>query len=95
MYQYAYFNRTQLKESCHASQNVAMFMVEAGQSPPTPRPFSPQSLASGGLKLPPFPPRKRNEAIVNELEAPINYMNEEQATEMKNYIFSLLHGFDE
>jgi serine/threonine-protein phosphatase 4 regulatory subunit 2 len=74
-------------------KNVSMFLSEAEQPPPTPRPFSPQPLASGGLKLPPFPPRKRNETNVNE--SPISYMNEEQATEMKNFVFALLHGFDE
>jgi serine/threonine-protein phosphatase 4 regulatory subunit 2 len=77
----------------HAVQNVSMFLAETRQSHSTPSSFSPQPLASGGLKLPPFPPRKLNEANVNELL--VNYMNKEQATAMKNHIFSLLHGFEE
>jgi len=77
-------------------KNVSMFLSEAGQPPPTPRSFSPQPLISGGLKLPPFPPRKPDEANINEIhETPISYMNQNQATEMKNCIYSLLDGFDE
>jgi len=80
-----------------------MFLSGAGQPQSNPRSFSPQPLPSGGLKLPPFPPRVRDEPTLIEanviessfIEAPISYMNEQQADEMKQVIFAQLHEFEE
>jgi serine/threonine-protein phosphatase 4 regulatory subunit 2 len=59
----------------------------------TPSAVSEQSTADGGLKRPPFPPRKRDE--LNNYEAPISFMNREQADQLKSFIFKQLHQFDE
>jgi serine/threonine-protein phosphatase 4 regulatory subunit 2 len=55
--------------------------------------FSEQFTINGGLKLPPFPPRRPDGRIVNEI--PVVYMNEEQANELKEFIFTQLHQFEE
>ncbi|KAF8894684.1 PPP4R2-domain-containing protein [Infundibulicybe gibba] len=55
---------------------------------PTPD-FRSNSVAIGGLKLPPFPPRKLAHMHMNE--AP---MTKEQALELKGYIFQQLHEFE-
>jgi serine/threonine-protein phosphatase 4 regulatory subunit 2 len=57
------------------------------------RDASPTPLASGGLRLPPFPPRKRDE--LNPNEAPKNFMTEQEANEFKGFIFAQLHEFEE
>jgi serine/threonine-protein phosphatase 4 regulatory subunit 2 len=49
-------------------------------------------MASGGLKLPPFPPRKPTQMHINE--TPVSYMTEEQASEMKEFIFAQLNEFE-
>jgi serine/threonine-protein phosphatase 4 regulatory subunit 2 len=54
---------------------------------------SPSPLASGGLRLPPFPPRKSDE--LNQNEAPKNFMTESEANELKGFIFAQLHEFEE
>ncbi|KAF4608350.1 hypothetical protein EYR40_000694 [Pleurotus pulmonarius] len=76
-------------------KNIALFLTDGSlnQSPPTPRPFSPITLESGGLKLPPFPPRKTS-PNGTAVAAPVNYMNNAQVDEMKEYIFAQLHTFD-
>jgi len=43
--------------------------------------------------LPPFPPRKRDES--NQNEAPKNFMTEQEANELKGFIFAQLHEFEE
>ncbi|KAL4265944.1 PPP4R2 family protein [Pleurotus pulmonarius] len=76
-------------------KNIALFLTDGSlnQSPPTPRPFSPITLESGGLKLPPFPPRKTS-PNGTAVAAPVNYMGNAQVDEMKEYIFAQLHTFD-
>lgn len=54
--------------------------------------FQPQSMGSGGLKLPPFPPRQLNQLTTND--PPVSYMTEEQVSQMKKYIFGQLDEFD-
>jgi hypothetical protein len=68
-------------------QNIALFLSGPGRPPPPPQ-FQPLPSATGGLKLAPFPPRK---AV---LPTPISYMNEEQANELRDAIFTLLDQFD-
>jgi serine/threonine-protein phosphatase 4 regulatory subunit 2 len=83
-----------LRMTCECPQNVSLFLSDSGQpdySPP--RSFSPQPLPHGGLKLPPFPPRQRDGPEVTE--APINFMDEQQASAMKDVVYSQLHEFDE
>ncbi|KAJ7285705.1 PPP4R2-domain-containing protein [Mycena rebaudengoi] len=69
------------------NQNIALFLSGPGRPPPPPQ-FQPLPSATGGLKLAPFPPRK---AV---LPTPISYMNEEQANELRDAIFTLLDQFD-
>ena len=49
-------------------------------------------MASGGLKLPPFPPRKSNQMHINE--TPVGYMTAQQASEMKEFIFAQINEFE-
>lgn len=69
-----------------------MFLSDMRHGPPPPRPFSPHSLPNGGLRLPPFPPRKRS--AMNATEAPVSYMSEQEANELKDSIFLQLHEFE-
>ncbi|THU92175.1 hypothetical protein K435DRAFT_967780 [Dendrothele bispora CBS 962.96] len=72
-------------------ENIKQFLAETRpQSPPPP--FLPISLPNGSLKLAPFPPRTRDNS--NMIEAPVNFMNEDQAAEMRGYIFTQLDEFD-
>ncbi|KAG6336916.1 hypothetical protein ID866_2154, partial [Astraeus odoratus] len=91
---------TQLREIIKYKlvQNIAMFLADAQQHAEISEDLSklpntgiPDS--AGNLRLPPFPPRKRNE--MNPMEAPKVYMNQEEADEMKNLIFKQLHEFDD
>ena len=43
--------------------------------------------------MPPFPPRKRDESNPNE--APKSFMTEQEANELKGFIFAQLHEFEE
>jgi len=72
-------------------QNIALFLADNSQPTPPPT-FQPLSLALGGLKLPPFPPRKPTQMYTNE--TPVSYMTEAQANEMKEFIFTQLDGFE-
>jgi len=75
-------------------RNTSLLLQETEESQQVPlRATSPISLASGGLRLPPFPPRKRDESNPNE--APKNFMNEQEANELKGFIFAQLHEFEE
>jgi serine/threonine-protein phosphatase 4 regulatory subunit 2 len=74
-------------------KNVAMFLAESRPSPPMPHPITSHPLAVGGLKLPPFPTRKRVD--INANEPPVNFMNERQANDLKNIIYDQLHEFDD
>ncbi|KAJ7273575.1 PPP4R2-domain-containing protein [Mycena haematopus] len=68
-------------------QNIELFLSGPGRPAP-PAHFQPLPSASGGLKLPPFPPRK------SLVPAPVNYMTVEESTEMKDSVFALLDQFD-
>ncbi|KAF5365782.1 hypothetical protein D9758_003265 [Tetrapyrgos nigripes] len=72
-------------------QNIQVFLTESRPQSPPPS-FLPISLPNGSLKLPPFPPRTRDNNTM--IESPISYMNQEQASEMKGYIFAQLDEFD-
>ncbi|KAJ6630629.1 PPP4R2-domain-containing protein, partial [Mycena sp. CBHHK59/15] len=69
------------------TDNIELFLSGPGRPPP-PAQFQPITSPSGGLKLPPFPPRK---AVV---PTPVSYMNAEEAADMKGAIFELLDQFD-
>lgn len=60
--------------------------------PPPPQSFNPTLLQTGGLRLPPFPPRQHGN--INMIDAPLSYMNEEQARHTKGYVFDQLDSFD-
>ncbi|KAJ4488042.1 PPP4R2-domain-containing protein [Lentinula aciculospora] len=72
-------------------QNISLFLASTTPPPPAP-PFSTVHLQNGGLRLPPFPPRQQSN--INMIEAPLNYMNEEQAKVLKDSIFAQLDTFD-
>ncbi|GLB35422.1 putative PPP4R2 [Lyophyllum shimeji] len=74
------------------TENIAAFLADKSRPPPPPT-FQPQTTASGGLKLPPFPPRKQQRAM-HSTPIPVSYMTEEQANEMKGFIFAQLDEFD-
>ncbi|KAJ7632486.1 PPP4R2-domain-containing protein [Roridomyces roridus] len=69
------------------NQNIALFLSGPGRPPPAPQ-FQPQPSATGGLKLPPFLPRK---AVIIP---PVNYMSAEEAAEMERSLHVLLDQFD-
>ncbi|TFK42967.1 PPP4R2-domain-containing protein [Crucibulum laeve] len=71
-------------------KNISLFLTTT-QRATTPPPFPQIVTPSGGLKLPPFPPRKLSQMHLGEV--PISYMDEEQANEMKGYIFTQLDEF--
>ena len=71
-------------------QNIAMFLADKPYQTP-PRIIEPLSTASGGLKIPPFQPRNPTQMHINE--TPVSYMTEEQASEMKEFIFAQLNEF--
>ncbi|KAF8959087.1 PPP4R2-domain-containing protein [Flammula alnicola] len=68
-------------------KNISLFLTTT-QKPLLPAPYLPINTSTGGLKLPPFLPRK----IQND--APVSYMNEEEANAMKENIFALLDQFE-
>ncbi|KAG2020754.1 hypothetical protein CC2G_006060 [Coprinopsis cinerea AmutBmut pab1-1] len=73
-------------------QNVNLFLsTTSGPSPPPP--FSSQPSTPGGLRLPPFPPKKL--AQMHLYDPPESYMTEDQAKETKEAIFEQLDQFDE
>ena len=55
-------------------------------------PFSPRPSTNGGLKLPPFTSRERDESNPNE--APKAEFTEEEAAAAKEILYSQLDGFD-
>lgn len=55
--------------------------------------FSPRPSTSGGLKLPPFAPRPRDENNPNVI--PKVHLSKEEADEMKETIFAQLHDFED
>lgn len=74
------------------AQNIPLFFATTFPPDP-PAHYPPLTLPSGGLKMPPFPPRKLIQMHINEI--PVSYMTSEQANEMKGHIFTQLDEFDE
>jgi len=75
-------------------KNTYLLLQETGKSQQVPpQDTAPIPLASGGLRLPPFLPRKRDESNPNE--APRSFMTMEEANELKGFIFAQLHEFEE
>ncbi|KAH9981372.1 PPP4R2-domain-containing protein [Lactifluus volemus] len=77
-------------------QNIAAFIADA-QSPNSSSsiyvpPFSPQPSTNGGLKLPPFTSRERDESNPNEAPK-VHYTSEEIAT-VKETLYAQLDSFD-
>ncbi|KAG7452641.1 PPP4R2-domain-containing protein [Guyanagaster necrorhizus] len=73
-------------------ESIDLFLSQA-KPPPLPAPSPPLTLSNGGLKLPPFPVRQLNH--LNPIQAPVSYMNREQAEQMKRYIYTELDEIDE
>jgi serine/threonine-protein phosphatase 4 regulatory subunit 2 len=57
------------------------------------QPLPEDLLKAGNLKLPPFPLREQND--LHHSEIPKAYMNLQEASEIKAFIFRQLHEFDE
>ncbi|KAH7914957.1 PPP4R2-domain-containing protein [Hygrophoropsis aurantiaca] len=77
-------------------KNITLFLAvapEAKNAEESWQTYPPGALAGGGLRLPPFPPRKRNEH--NPTEPPKVHMNQDEANEMKEFIFKQLHEFED
>ena len=72
-------------------QNISMFMRTASPPPPPPS-FNPVQLQNGGVRLPPFPPR--TQSSINVIGTPQNYLNEEQASVLRESIFAQLDFFN-
>ncbi|KAJ7063169.1 PPP4R2-domain-containing protein [Mycena amicta] len=68
-------------------QNIDLFLSTPDR-PPLPPSFQPLATASGGLKLPPFPPHR------TILPVPPSYMTAQEAADMKAELFTLLDQFD-
>jgi serine/threonine-protein phosphatase 4 regulatory subunit 2 len=76
-------------------QNIAAFLADAQSSNSTSiyvPPFSPQPSTNGGLKLPPFTSRERDESNPNE--APKAHYTAEEVTAVKATLYAQLDGFD-
>ncbi|KAK0210618.1 PPP4R2-domain-containing protein [Desarmillaria ectypa] len=73
-------------------ENIELFLSQA-KPPPPPAASPPLTLSNGGLKLPPFPVRQLNN--LNLVQAPVSYMNKEQAEQMRQYIYAELDEIDE
>ncbi|KAG1832147.1 PPP4R2-domain-containing protein [Suillus variegatus] len=75
-------------------ENIALFLAD-----PLPhntvefQPLPDDLLKAGNLKLPPFPLREQND--LNHSEVPKAYMNQQEAGEVKAFIFRQLHEFDD
>ncbi|KAG1754538.1 PPP4R2-domain-containing protein [Suillus lakei] len=75
-------------------ENIALFLADplphnTGEFQPLPEDL----LKAGNLKLPPFPLREQND--LNHIEVPKAYMNQQEAGEIKSFIFRQLHEFDD
>ncbi|OJA14833.1 hypothetical protein AZE42_00787 [Rhizopogon vesiculosus] len=76
-------------------KNISLFLADL---PPPPslrhlQPLSEDLLKAGNLRLPPFPPREQND--INHNEVPKVYMSQQDADEVKGFIFKQLHEFDD
>jgi len=72
-------------------QNTTLFLTTT-QKPAAPAPYLPSTTANGGLKLPPFLPRKLN--LIHVSDPPVSFMTEEEANELKAHIFTQLDQFE-
>ncbi|KIY68623.1 hypothetical protein CYLTODRAFT_421465 [Cylindrobasidium torrendii FP15055 ss-10] len=73
------------------AENVSLFLSERPNAPALPAYSPPQTFGTGGLKLPPFPPRQQQSIF----EVPVSYMNKEQADEMRLSIDAQLDAIDD
>lgn len=76
-------------------QNIAAFLADAQAQKSTSiyvPPFSPRPSTNGGLKIPPFPSRERDESNPNE--APKTHFTPEEAATLKETLFTQLDDFD-
>lgn len=76
-------------------QNIASFLADAEklkESRTQVPPFSPTPSTSGGLKLPPFEARERDESNPNE--APKAFLEEEETRTAKQYLYAQMDSFD-
>ncbi|KAF4614996.1 hypothetical protein D9613_003208 [Agrocybe pediades] len=71
--------------------NISLFLTTT-KKPPPPQPQPQMTTLTGGLKLPPFPPRLMTH---NAIIAPTSYMDQEEADSMKGDIFVLLDQFED
>ncbi|TFY81707.1 hypothetical protein EWM64_g2308 [Hericium alpestre] len=75
-------------------QNVSSFLADQEKLKSAhPPPFNPEPSTTGGLKIPPFPPRERNDENPNE--APKVFLSEEEAKEIKESLFAQLDNLDD
>ncbi|KAK0459591.1 PPP4R2-domain-containing protein [Desarmillaria tabescens] len=74
-------------------RDIIKFQNQRAKPPPPPAASPPLTLSNGGLKLPPFPVRQVN--TLNPVQAPVSYMNKEQAEQMRQYIYAELDEIDE
>ncbi|KAK2460588.1 hypothetical protein APHAL10511_007058 [Amanita phalloides] len=75
----------------YIEKNISGYLLET-KPPEYPHRSEPVQLPGGGLKLPPFLPRKSSVMYLNE--TPVSYMNEQQAKDFKQRIFDQLHEFE-
>ncbi|KAF8447677.1 PPP4R2-domain-containing protein [Boletus edulis BED1] len=75
------------------NENIALFLADATQPTEPSKPATGTVDSSGNLRLPPFPPRQPNE--MNPHEVPKARLNQDEANEMKNFIFRQLHDFED
>ncbi|KAF9533450.1 PPP4R2-domain-containing protein [Crepidotus variabilis] len=73
-------------------QNISLFMSTT-KPPPPPTPYPETVSENGGLKLPPFPPRKLGQLHVSD--PPVCFMNDEQVASLKKIIFEQLDQFED
>ncbi|KAF6764842.1 PPP4R2-domain-containing protein [Ephemerocybe angulata] len=71
-------------------QNVSQYNLTP---PPPPPPFNATPSTHGGLRLPPFPPKKLSQ--LHMYDPPLSYMNEEQVKDALQAVFDQLESFDE
>lgn len=74
------------------NENIVAFLADSHKTSIYVPPFSPRPSTNGGLKLPPFTSRERDESNPNE--APKAEFTAEEATVAKETIYSQLDGFD-
>ncbi|KAF9036662.1 PPP4R2-domain-containing protein [Panaeolus papilionaceus] len=73
------------------AKNISLFLTTT-QKPPIPSPYLAVNTDDGGLKLPPFPPRKFGQHPGRD--SPLTYMTEDEANTLKDAIFVQLDSFE-